>query len=100
MVEKGKEKEKELNVVRVSSCLPTAIYNQLVEVLKSPFSLAEDGKLDKGAFSAWLRDCASSTIVGKGKADIMEQFINYKGLTAEFKEFYAANSSISLEDLL
>ncbi len=94
------KKEKELNVVRINSCLPTSVYNQLVEVLRSPFSLVEDGKLDKGALSAWLRDAAASTIVGKGKADLMEQFIVQKGLMKEFGEFYSTNNNMSLEDLL
>ena len=96
----NKKEEKELNVVRINSCLPTPIYAQLVEVLKSPFSLAEDGKLDRGALSAWLRDAASSTILGKGQAQVMEQFITHKGLLEEFRQFQMANVGTTLEELL
>lgn len=88
------------SVVKFSVCLPTQTYNQLIEVLRSPFSIAPAGKLDRGVLSSWLRDQAVNTIAGKGKAEMLERFVVQKGLAEEFNTFYRANGDLGLEELL
>lgn len=77
---------------KISTSLPTHLYIRLVKILRSPFSRADEGKLDRGAMAEWIYDAALSTIEGKGMKDAMEAFITAKGLMSEFKEYYVADT--------
>ena len=77
---------------KISTSLPTHIYDKLVKMLRSPFSRADEGKLDRGVMAEWVFNAALSTIENKGLHDAMEAFITAKGLMPEFKQYYVADT--------
>ena len=83
----NKESEK-LTVVRVNTCLPRQVWNDLVVTLKRPYSRAEEGKLDKGDLATWILDAALSTIANKSYLVAMERFVEEKQLKEEFETYF------------
>jgi hypothetical protein len=77
---------------KISTSLPTHIYDKLVRILRSPFSRADEGKLDRGVMAEWVFNAALSSIENKGLHDAMEAFITAKGLMPEFKQYYVADT--------
>jgi len=77
-----------ITTTRISTCLPTSIYLKLVNDLKSPYSLAPAGQLDKGVLAKWITDSALSTINNTSYKDLLEKFIHAKDLSEEFKIFF------------
>lgn len=77
---------------KISTSLPTHIYDKLVRILRSPFSRADEGKLDRGVMAEFIFNAALSAIENKGLHDAMEAFITAKGLMPEFKQYYVADT--------
>ena len=79
---------------KISTCLPTPIWDKLVAILRSPYSRADEGKLDRGDIAQWILEQALSSIANKGYHDQLSAFIEQKGLKEEFETFFKTNSSL------
>jgi hypothetical protein len=78
---------------KISTCLPTTVWNRLVETLRSPYSRAEPGKLDRGVLSEWILEQALSTVANAGLHNSMLSFIESKELQQEFEEYFKASAN-------
>lgn len=87
---------KTAQTTKISTCLPTPIWDKLVATLRSPYSRAEPGKLDRGAMAEWILEQALDTVANKGLHQSLHTFIEQKGLRDEFEEFFKANSTGAL----
>jgi hypothetical protein len=82
---------------KIGTCLPTPIWNKLTETLRSPFSRADEGKLDRGVLAEWMLEQALSTIANKGYHKSLETFIISKGMQDEFEDFFQTTSKDLLQ---
>lgn len=89
--------------VRLCLTLPENYYTKLVDILRSPFSPAPEGKLESGQLSAFFKDSVEQFIAGNSELTLMERFIHEKGLLQEYLTFKKVNTGLlrkEMEELL